>query len=297
MSYILDALKRSEQERHQGELNHATIDTIMMPKRQASHHWWPYVLIAVLCLNIFIFLYFQIFSSNDVQEVQNGAALTSNLEIIKEKTELANQEPQPSYSTPAQKPSEKALPSHLAQMPKLQKRYDVNTLAKESEPSTLNGSDNMTYSDENYDIIRPKNYAELSHPVDMPEAVYESQTQANKSLAQAVIESDVNTVQQEETRAETSTHRQIESINFDAIAHINDMNIGFQKQIPNIRFNSHIYSPDPADRRVMINDLYLREGQDFSGVIIEVIGEFYIVLSKKSQRFKIPVLRDWYAPS
>jgi general secretion pathway protein B len=46
----------------------------------------------------------------------------------------------------------------------------------------------------------------------------------------------------------------------------------------------------------MINNVYLREGDGFSGLTLEEIGEFYVVLSYQGQDFKTPVLKDWQAP-
>lgn len=298
MSYILDALKRSEQERHQGELNHTTIDTIMMPKKQASHHWWPYALIIVLCLNIFIFLYFQLVDNDDKSQVD----VSSVEESVSHQENLDKQEVGTTYQSGGQKNQEKRLPDHLMQTPKLQKRFDVISQGvshKAKEESTITNKVEASKQDSNgYDIIRPKGYSESSAPIKMPTAKY---TPTKNYQVEEASEQNA-TVQVEPIPQEGSEDKappmesQAELVNFDAVSHLDDMEVAFQKQIPDIRFNSHIYSLTPSDRRVMINDLYLREGQDFSGVEIETIGEFYVILSKKNQRFKIPVLRDWYRP-
>jgi len=64
-------------------------------------------------------------------------------------------------------------------------------------------------------------------------------------------------------------------------------------RVPNLLFNSHIYSESPSARRVMINNIYLREGQQFLGMEVVEIGEFNIVFKKDGVLFKLPAMRDW----
>jgi len=293
MSYILDALKRSEQDRHQGELTHATIDTIMMPKKPVRHHWWPYVLIVVLCVNIFVFLYFQ-FPMNTT-ESENKAMAASNEAQTHTQVSLESKLEMNAYQSAPQHTTEKPLPAHLMQTPKLVKRYDVSQLAKSTKAQEAGG---VTLNSGGYEVIRPKNYSENSRPAKMPKThkAPKLKIPVNHIPEQPKARQDRGVTTLTSKNIERQTVKQGNEINFDAVSHINDIELSFQKQIPDIRFNSHIYSLNPSDRRVMINDLYLREGQDFSGVMIETIGEFYVILSKQSQRFKIPVLRDWYSP-
>ena len=143
MSYILEALKRSEQERHQGELNHTTIDTIMMPSKQVRHQWWPYLLIVILSVNLLVYLYFQ-FSENseDLSDsisvdqiseaiVDEGDVSSQNSVYEQEQgiTNQLNKQNQTSFireSVHSQLTTEKPLPEHLAQTPTLTKRFDIS---------------------------------------------------------------------------------------------------------------------------------------------------------------------------
>lgn len=298
MSYILDALKRSEQERHQGELNHATIDTIMIPKKAVKHYWWPYALIVALCVNVLAFIYFQ-FSTNVSVDVSKGAPSIEKAgspELDNRANEKQGQQYMPSHAI------EKPLPSHLMKTPKLTKRYEAPTPIKQQSAQK---TEKMILGDTAYDVIRPKGYSENSSAKSSYEDVYLQQESVEAERIEKPIEESIEEEQKvEEANAAMSDAagtetRHVEAndvIDFSDIQHINDMPVAFQKNIPDIRFNSHIYSLTPADRRVMINDLYLREGQDFSGVVIDSIGEYYLLLSKGARRFKIPVLRDWQSP-
>lgn len=285
MSYILEALKRSEQERHQGELAHATIDTIMMPPKQVRHQWWPYLLIAVLAINLLVYLYFKL--STDSAEPtstvvgQNISANESAVDkTIQDHSSLINDSLQPQ--------NEKPLPAHLLQTPKLTKRYDLNESSREVKVVGTAPVEKKSLNADGLEVIKPKQASMRISSEDLmtPQSKLDANTYKDKAQFQSEsFESD-----------QQAALKPVKVDNFDDTEHLNDLDISFKKAIPDIRFNSHIYSSNPADRRVMINDLYLREGQGFSGMTIETIGEFYIVLSKNSQRFKIPVLRDWFTP-
>lgn len=80
------------------------------------------------------------------------------------------------------------------------------------------------------------------------------------------------------------------------VPHLVELPLSFQKSIPDLTFNSHIYASEPSARRVMINNNYLRRGDSFSGLKVENITEDGVVLSKQGQRFRVGIVRDWVSP-
>jgi len=59
MSYILDALKKSEQDRGNGSIpSIQTVHSSALNYHQGERPLWPWILIAVLIINIFILVYF-----------------------------------------------------------------------------------------------------------------------------------------------------------------------------------------------------------------------------------------------
>ncbi|WP_404362341.1 general secretion pathway protein GspB [Marinobacter sp.] len=80
------------------------------------------------------------------------------------------------------------------------------------------------------------------------------------------------------------------------VPHLVELPMSFQKRIPTLIFNSHIYASDPGARRVMINDNYLRTGQSFSGIRVDDITVDGVVLSLDGQQFRVGVVRDWISP-
>lgn len=80
------------------------------------------------------------------------------------------------------------------------------------------------------------------------------------------------------------------------VPHLVEMPLEFQKSIPDLMFNSHIYASDPASRRVMINNNYLKAGDSFSGLRVEQITEQGVVLSRNGRLFRVGIVRDWVSP-
>ncbi|AOY87555.1 hypothetical protein BKP64_04860 [Marinobacter salinus] len=80
------------------------------------------------------------------------------------------------------------------------------------------------------------------------------------------------------------------------VPHLVELPLSFQKSVPDLTFNSHIYSSDPSSRRVMINNNYLRRGDSFSGLVVENITEDGVILSKQGQQFRVGTVRDWVSP-
>src|SRR5690554_49268 len=82
----------------------------------------------------------------------------------------------------------------------------------------------------------------------------------------------------------------------ERVPHLVELPLSFQKSIPDLMFNSHIYSTDPSASRVMINNRYLRTGDRFEQLTIERITEDGVVLSKNGQYFRVGTVRDWVSP-
>ena len=80
------------------------------------------------------------------------------------------------------------------------------------------------------------------------------------------------------------------------VPHLVELPLSFQKSVPDLTFNSHIYASDPAASRVMINSQYLRPGDRLGDLRIEQITVDGVVFSREGQRFRVGVVRDWVSP-
>lgn len=144
-------------------------------------------------------------------------------------------------------------------------------------------------------------------PVPEPEPA-ETSTRRNDTLADA-IEIPVPTVSENDRERPTvivPSPREPSAVNpaeapaRDGLAertpHLVELPLSFQKRVPDLIFNSHIYASEPSSRRVMINDNYLRPGESFSGITVERITEEGVELSMDGRRFRVGVVRDWVSP-
>ncbi|MFL1405262.1 general secretion pathway protein GspB [Marinobacter sp. M1N3S26] len=80
------------------------------------------------------------------------------------------------------------------------------------------------------------------------------------------------------------------------VPHLVELPMAFQRQVPDLVFNSHVYSSRPSARSVMINNRYLRMGDSFGPLRVERITEEGVELSMDGQRFRVGVVRDWSSP-
>lgn len=80
------------------------------------------------------------------------------------------------------------------------------------------------------------------------------------------------------------------------VPHLVELPMSFQRKVPDLVFNSHVYASQPEARSVMINNRYLRVGDSFGPLRVERITEEGVQLSMDGQRFRVGVVRDWSSP-
>ena len=105
MSYILDALKKSEQQRGHGTIpNVQTVHSSSLNYRDEKRAYWPYILITAVILNLIAIIYF-IIDKDDISDnsslsiqqttvdnnakktisIENGQTLASEQSVLPEK--------------------------------------------------------------------------------------------------------------------------------------------------------------------------------------------------------------------
>ena len=79
-----------------------------------------------------------------------------------------------------------------------------------------------------------------------------------------------------------------------APSRISALPTSIQRQIPDMRFSSHIYADDPGLRMVNINGKGLGEGDTVAnGISISEITEEGVILSYRHYLIEMSVIRDW----
>lgn len=95
MSYILDALKKSEQERGHGNIPDVqTVHSSGLNYRNEKKSYWPYILIVAVLLNLLAIVYFTINKESTEQTVTQETNVTDQVKtessVTSEKTAEAD---------------------------------------------------------------------------------------------------------------------------------------------------------------------------------------------------------------
>lgn len=284
MSYVLDALKRSEQDRHQGKLPNFSESTGLMHTSKPKRALWPYVLIVVLVLNALVFLYIHL-SGRQASDGQSKASDTLKTEasLVASKPAAQATIPTVEYAEPKPKPKPKPKAQGIdwAQKEREAKQLIQQRLQTQPSSATANTRDQLQAS-------APESSVAVASE---PEIIRPKKVPAGGALpfpAPVVLDNTPTDVGQNMAPTEVSTQSPYASVSY-----LSELPTSQQPRVPALRFNSHIYSTEPSARRVMINNIYLREGQSLNGIEVLEIGEMDIVFSKDGQQFKLPAMRDW----
>lgn len=251
MSYILDALRKSETERRQGQVPDLgqQVQLIHRPKKKGVS---PVVWVAVAL-------------------VLNAAVLAYVFWPERERSAASAATPADTTSAAGASETTTKPASSLAVQPET-----------ESGPETA--------------------VAESGTPARSPDGQSDEGRSVQESVAPAVPQVQeratiiVPSVDVPTTTASAEDDLQSPPEQAGRVPHLVELPLSFQKGIPDLTFNSHIYSSSPGSRRVMINNSYLRIGDAFQGLRVEDITEDGVVLSRDGRRFRVGVVRDWVSP-
>ena len=239
MSYILDALKKSEQQRGQGAIpNVQTVHSSSLNYRDENKSYWPYILITAVILNLAAIIYFIIdkdnISENNILSAQETVDNNANKHIAGINTGVV--EP---VATPQ---SHKKLISDTKIEPEKTKIVvpaTVEALANNSSPAN------------NDEIIAPR---------------YNNNSRLNKRPVQA----------------------QKNIIDFY------DLPASTQQQLPAILVSAHIYSSNPLQRSIVINNNFMEEGEYvIDDLILHEITADGAIFDYGETRFHYSVVSGW----
>lgn len=262
MSYILDALRKSESERRQGrvpDLGHQVQFVHKPGRKRRSAGSWIAIGLVLNAVVIGLALWFWLPDRGS----QPTASMTRGSEqgpVIEESGTIERSEPAPVAENPE--------PVEAAETP----MEPVSEPAPVPEPAAVSGG--PAPIQEMPVIIRPgkdpepfvDNEPTLIVPGEPAEQVSSDSGSSGRSDLPA------------------------------RVPHLVELPLSFQKSVPDLTFNSHVYSSQASSSRVMINGNYLSVGQSFSGIRVEKITDDGVVLSKDGRVFRVGVVRDWVSP-
>ncbi|QSP93724.1 general secretion pathway protein GspB [Marinobacter salinisoli] len=248
MSYILDALRKSETERRQGKVPDLgqQVQLIHKPKKKGVS--------PVVWLSLALMINAGILAAVFWPRPESSMSSATRSETAAE--DSSHVRPEPAKAAPQTPASPTDSPDRIL-------------------PEDEAARDQAAFED-------PEAMAGLPGEVSAPLALAEPQERPVIIVPSA----------QPERRAEPTQE-------VDAggrVPHLVELPLSFQRSVPNLTFNSHIYSSDPFASRVMINSQYLRRGDVFSGLTVEDITEEGVIFSKQGQRFRVGIVRDWVSP-
>jgi general secretion pathway protein B len=250
MSYILDALKKSEQERGKGRIPDVqTIHSSSLSYRNEKKAYWPYVLIAAIMLNLLAISYFIVKKDEPAETLAEKQTETNSL------ADTEHTLPEISFTAeePALTPS-----SHAAS-------NDVDKLeTAESIPDTDAAAEKIT---------RPAN-----SPV-------------TKSAAKEIAVQD-NPVQANTVAENAGTNASTGS--GSTIVEFYDLPESIQQQLPAIIISAHVYSSNPAQRSIVINNNFMEEGEYvLDGLILNEITPDGAIFNYQGTLFNYGVVSGW----
>jgi len=223
MSYILDALKKSERERGHGSVPSVqTIHTAGLDYKNEKKQIWPYFLIGAVILNMAALLFF----------MMSGDETTPALAIQKE-------------------------------------------VVEESDPETVV---QVT------DAVPPQTAVPTSPVVAESAPAIEPTWQPETTVASLDVESSKHTTQSTQPEkyftSETIT--------------LHELPTSIQQLFPSVTFQAHVYSTNPAQRSVVINDRFMEEGEYvLDGLVISEITPDGVIFGFMGYKISSGVISNW----
>ena len=173
MSYILDALKKSEQDRGNGSIpNVQTIHSSALNYHQDKPSLWPWILIAILVANIFILVYFLKPDTNTQDVMPNQNAVANNIEATHQNTPAVIVSPEP-------RPVATETPAVIA-ITSEQKKPIKNNISIEAEAIATNTSKPLVTIDELAANIRQQ----------IPDMIFSSHVYSSSAVQRSLVIND-----------------------------------------------------------------------------------------------------------
>ncbi len=280
MSYILDALKKSEKQRQRGTVPGVlTVQDVAVPE-PGKRPLWPYVLFGTVLLGAGVLAWWSLYlhSANPARveqaviQKQYDQAKTSVPQIAlnkEEKLPVNN----PSASNPVGRNAGASRPDAADGKSAIRSRGAVDTLPNQTGKSTREAA-HTAMMDERTDT-QNKGRSEktsptepvvrLNSPAPAPSQADASQPAPVPKPVEAVIPPPEN-----------------------KIYNLTELPPVVSQGLPQLAISTHIYSVDPASRLTRINGQTLREGQDLAaGLKLVEITSDGVIMRYKDYRFRV----------
>jgi general secretion pathway protein B len=290
VSYILDALKKSEQERARGTI--PDIKTIHHP-RPAEYQKpsrWPYILLIVLLLNAGG-LGFWIYQQNTRPP---PASMTPNADGA------GDDNAGDAFTAMTESPSKANQPSIqqlISDTPSPRQDHSTSNVIAGSDNDITRATSTPQQSTENPEkpkvALSKKEKSVKGKPnvifSDEPLTVSDNELKNAETIDDPAVLADVQFASEVQS-ADAEPSEYVD----DKIYHIAELPDSVKRALPSISFAGHVYSTTKNQRSVMLNGKKMREGEEVTkGLLLEEITIEGVVLRSQGYRFTLGALQDW----
>ena len=236
MSYILDALKKSEQERGHGNVPDVqTVHSSSLNYRNDKKALWPYILIFAVMLNLLAIGYFIVSKENPIEMPQPVTESTNSIQPNAVSQDLP------------------AAPDSI---------IDKSIELQASEPSPV--STTATAGKSNRGAAQEKDTAKKATP-----AVSQTITERPEPPAAPVADSE-------------------------DIIDFHELPESIKQQVPTITISAHVYSSNPLQRSIVINNNFMEEGEYIlDDLVLHEITQDGAIFNYQGTLFNYGVVSGW----
>ncbi len=252
MSYILDALKKSEKERKIGQVPTLHSVDVVEPVPASKSFSVLLVIIIVLLLVVVVLLYFQ---PGKIEMQSSSKNVVS--EIVRE------------------------MPT----------KVDVTQIPSQAqstvEPYAMGGAEAQDIMEV---IVQERMRKQQTNSV-MVSAPVKTEAMPEQFNKELLKEGEILITPTSRKEAAEAKAKEGVTVSEDtSIPLLSETEYGFQTQLPEMHLDVHVYKKRPKDRFVLINMDKYREGQKMSsGVVIEAIVVDGVMMNYQGQRFLLPL--------
>jgi len=266
MSYILDALRKSEQERQRGKVPDFSSSPENIATAPTKRNLWPIIAVAALVVNLALAGYFFLGNSNSPAQIAQPQTLQSPTQ-------------QPVQSEPQSAPQ--AAPQKTAEVRSAAKPKTTASLQSQSRPAPVKSAPTQAQ------VPKPA-VTKLAEPepiIIKPRNQTASQDVASSAPAKS------------EPQHAAATQPEPDSNympNVGYLPQLEELSANQRQNIPDMTFSSHMYSSLPKYRSIIINGKRLKEGQFFNSELqVREITESGVIMSQENTLFQVDVLGRW----
>jgi len=250
VSYILDALKKSEEERRRGTVPDLLAVQYSQVQGQGKRHWWPYLLLVALVVNAGVLLWWL----TPWQAPRPGVSAypTPKQGPFPERTMLPEEGSKREKSLPAQiaptgkRATDKTMSQHEDDL------MQTDTSVRKQTPA----------------ISAPAAESQESHAITRPSSIQ------NPSFGPSPSETNSSAHSTNAARG--------------MVYNLYELPSYIQQSLPGFSITAHIHTGDPATGMVKVNGQVMREGQELSpGLKLEEIVSDGVIFRYQNYRFRV----------